>query len=85
MNTNEAQTLALRLMDLQQRFESYVILHEEELREIKSTLSEMRRDILHLSQSPEVQDHTQDRATKTPLSEDEQNTEAEDISALLTL
>jgi len=85
MNTNEAQALALRLIDLQQRFESYVILHEEELREIKATLSEMRRDVIRLSRAPEPQGRTRDGSGRPSLDGDEQATEAEEISALLTL
>jgi len=85
MNTNEAQALALRLVDLQQRFESYVALHEEELREIKATLSEMRRDILHLSQAPEQQSRVQDGSGRASMDGDDQTTEAEETSALLTL
>ena len=85
MNTNEAQALALRLIDLQQRFESYVILHEEELREIKATLSEMRRDVIHLSQAPEPQSRARDGSGRPTPDGDEQPTSAEEISALLTL
>ena len=85
MNTNEAQALALRLIELQQRFESYVVLHEEELREIKSTLSEMRRDVLHLSQAPGPQSQPRDGSTGAPMDGDERATEAEELSAMLTL
>lgn len=51
MGSNEAQLLAMRLLELQQRFEAYVALHEEELREIKVTLKELRKDLLQLSRN----------------------------------
>jgi hypothetical protein len=38
--------IAVRLLELEQRFESYCSLHEEELREIKATLNQLRKDIL---------------------------------------
>ena len=46
--------IALRLLELEQRFESYCSLHEEELREIKATLSQLRKDILEPSQGLDV-------------------------------
>jgi hypothetical protein len=46
--------IALRLLELEQRFESYCSLHEEELREIKATLSQLRKDVLGLNQDLEV-------------------------------
>ena len=38
--------LATRLLELEQKFESYRTIHEEELREIKATLDQLREDIL---------------------------------------
>ena len=46
--------IALRLLELEQRFESYCSLHEEELREIRATLSQLRKDILGPSQGLDV-------------------------------
>ena len=46
--------IALRLLKLEQRFESYCTLHEEELREIKATLSQLRKDILSLHRDLET-------------------------------
>lgn len=51
MDLNEAQLLAMRLLELQQRFEAYVALHEEELEEIKVTLKELRKDLLQLTRN----------------------------------
>jgi hypothetical protein len=51
MGSNEAQLLAMRLLELEQRFEAYVALHEEELREIKVTLKELRKECLQLSRN----------------------------------
>jgi phage shock protein A len=46
--------LATRLLELEQKFESYCSIHEEELKEIKTTLDQLREDILR---------NEQDRAT----------------------
>jgi hypothetical protein len=51
MDLSEAQPLAMRLLELQQRFEAYVALHEEEMEEIKVTLKELRKDLLQSSRS----------------------------------
>jgi hypothetical protein len=37
---------ALRLLELEQKFESYCTIHEEELKEIKTILDQLREDIL---------------------------------------
>lgn len=49
--------LAMRLLELEQKFESYCSIHEEELKEIKTTLDQLREDILKIEQ---------DRAATTP-------------------
>ena len=38
--------LALRLLRLEQRFQSYCVLHDEELREIREALRHLREDLL---------------------------------------
>ncbi len=85
MNTSEAQSLAMRLLELQQRFESYVILHEEELREIKATLREMRRDVLQLDHSSGSQGCGRDGTALASQDGDEKMTDVEEVSSLLTL
>lgn len=55
MDLSEAQLLAMRLLELQQRFEAYVALHEEELQEIKVTLKELRKDTLQLSRGARME------------------------------
>lgn len=45
--------LMVRLLQLEQRFESYFKLYEEELGEIKDTLRSLREDVLRLAQVPE--------------------------------
>jgi hypothetical protein len=40
---------ALRLLELEQKFESYCTIHEEELKEIKTILDQLREDILRNS------------------------------------
>lgn len=42
--------LAMRLLELEQKFESYRTIHEEELKEIKITLDQLREDILRNNQ-----------------------------------
>ncbi len=37
---------AMRLLELEQKFESYCTIHDEELKEIKTTLDQLREDIL---------------------------------------
>jgi len=51
LSRNDARTLALRLLELEQRFESYCTLHDEELKEIRSTLKHLRADMLALSRT----------------------------------
>jgi predicted phage gp36 major capsid-like protein len=38
--------LEVRLLELEQKFESYRAIHKEELKEIKATLDQLREDIL---------------------------------------
>ena len=54
MDSKTTKAVALRLLELEQRFESYCALHEEELREIKATLNQLREDILRLERDPET-------------------------------
>jgi hypothetical protein len=54
MESRTANDIALRLLELEQRFESYCALHEEELREIQATLNQLREDILRLGRGPET-------------------------------
>jgi hypothetical protein len=46
MDAKPVNDIALRLLELEQRFAAYCTLHEEELREIKATLNQLREDIL---------------------------------------
>lgn len=48
MDMETVNDIALRLLELEQRFESYCALHEEELREIKAILDQLRKDTLML-------------------------------------
>jgi len=54
MESKAVNGVAFRLLELEQRFESYCTLHEEELREIKATLNQLREDILRLHQDLET-------------------------------
>lgn len=38
--------IAIRILELEQRFESYCSLYEEEMKEIRSMLTEMREELL---------------------------------------
>jgi hypothetical protein len=38
--------LEVRLLELEQKFESYRAIHQQELKEIKTTLDQLREDIL---------------------------------------
>jgi hypothetical protein len=49
MEPKAPKDLSLRLLEVEQRFESYCLLHEEELTEIKKILLELREDILKSS------------------------------------
>lgn len=51
MGSSETQLLAMRFLELQQRFDAYVALHQEELKEIQVTLKELRKDFLQLSRN----------------------------------
>jgi hypothetical protein len=48
MEPKVAKDIPFRLLELEQRFESYCTLHEEELAEIKETLRCLREDVLRL-------------------------------------
>ena len=54
MDAKEVSDIALRLLKLEQRFESYCALHEEELREIEATLNQLRKDVLGLHRDLET-------------------------------
>jgi len=56
MKEKAVSGIALRLLQIEQRFESYCTLHEEELREIKATLAQLREDILALHRSLDAAD-----------------------------
>jgi hypothetical protein len=63
MESEAASVLALRLLELEQRFESYCALHDEELKEIQSTLNQLRADILSVKRSrPSLDPIDRDRA-----------------------
>lgn len=49
MGSSETELLAMRFLELQQRFDAYVALHQEELKEIQVTLKELRKDFLQLT------------------------------------
>ncbi len=49
MESRPTKDLALRLLELEQRFEAYCMLHEEELAEIRSVLLQLREDLLKAS------------------------------------
>jgi hypothetical protein len=54
MESKTASSIALRLLQIEQRFESYCTLYEEELREIKVALNQLREDVLKLHRSVEA-------------------------------
>jgi len=85
MVQSDAQSLAMRLLELQQRFESYVALHEEELEEIKAMFRQMRRDILLLNQPPESEDANSSHSSLVPQGKVQPPMEAEETPPLLTL
>ena len=51
VESETTSALMFRLLQLEQRFESYCTLHEEELAEIKDTLWQLREAILRLSRN----------------------------------
>lgn len=59
MDAKTASALGLRLLELEQRFESYCTLHEEELKEIRSTLKQLRAEMLALSRDVSAPDDAQ--------------------------
>jgi HEAT repeat protein len=56
MGASEMQLLAMRFLELQQRFDAYAALHQEELKEIQMTLKELRKDFLQLSRNAAAED-----------------------------
>ena len=53
MKSNEQLDILVRLLQLEQRFESYSRLYDDEMEEIRETLLRLREDILKLAQAPE--------------------------------
>ncbi len=53
MKSNEQLDIMVRLLQLEQRFESYSRLYDEEMDEIKGTLLRLREDVLKLAQASE--------------------------------
>ena len=53
MKSNEKLDLLVRLLQLEQRFESYSRLYDEEMDEIRGTLLRLREDVLKLAQVSE--------------------------------
>jgi len=53
MKSLDIDSLALRLLELEQKLESYAILYEEELSEIEEALNQLRQDILALQRERE--------------------------------
>ena len=51
MNSKEKADLLVRLLQLEQRFESYSRLYEEEMGEIRETVLRLREDVLKLAQA----------------------------------
>jgi phage shock protein A len=83
MEAKVVSDIALRLLKLEQRFESYCTLHEEELREIKATLGQLRKDILSLHRDLET---GPDKDDLVAVPDDDVSREgAPDSSSVLTL
>lgn len=53
MKSNEKLDILVRLLQLEQRFESYARLYDEEMDEIRGTLLRLREDVLKLAQASE--------------------------------
>ena len=53
MESKDKVDLLVRLLQLEQRFESYSRLYDEEMDEIKETLLSLREDVLKLAQAAE--------------------------------
>ncbi|MGC8837204.1 MAG: hypothetical protein ACP5UM_02200 [Anaerolineae bacterium] len=51
------ENLALRLLRLEQRFQSYCTLHDEELREIREALQRLREELLAQASSGAANPH----------------------------
>ena len=54
VESKSPQDLMFRLLQLEQRFEAYYTLYEEELAEIKDNLRQLREDILSFGSDLEV-------------------------------
>ena len=77
--------VALRLLELEQRFEAYCTLHEEELREIKATLNQLREDTLRLHRDLETdQGQGEDDHVVVP-DDDVSREDASESASVLTL
>lgn len=65
MESKSAKDLMFRLLQLEQRFESYTALYEEELAEIKHNLRHLREDILGLSRNLEAEPDVENLETSS--------------------
>lgn len=65
MESKSAKDLMFRLLQLEQRFESYTALYEEELSEIKHNLRQLREDILGLSRDLDAELDMKDLVTSS--------------------
>jgi hypothetical protein len=82
MEAKAASSIALRLLQIEQRFESYCTLYEEELREIKVALNQLREDVLKLHRSMETDEGRYDFVVVPELDSSEEDPED---SSVLTL
>ena len=81
MEAKTVSSIALRLLQIEQRFESYCTLYEEELREIKVALNQLREDVLKLHRSVEADG----RYDFVVIPETESSEENPEDSSVLTL
>jgi len=54
MESKSVNGIALRLLELEQRFDSFCALYEDELREMRVALRRLREDILSLQRDVEA-------------------------------
>jgi hypothetical protein len=62
MESEAMNDIAFRLLELEQRFEAYCTLYEEELRDIEAKLRELREDALRIRQGSKPEDRSIERS-----------------------
>jgi len=83
MESKSVGDIALRLLKLEQKFDSYCALYEDELREMRVALGQLREDLLSLQRDVETGRCANDRTSA--LGDDISDDDASESAQVLAL